>query len=348
MENPLDPGHLIKWKGYFNTWKSAPRRDDGIWIINPFIPLPIRDSFPFNTRVVMDLSYRCSIPSIRKLMQLGKVSPPDVVWAAKPGGAVFKKIFPGSKLVMQVVDYYPAFRGEYIKAIEKHDYQSADHVFLIGNAMYDYVVHELDIDEKKVSVLGQGVSMDHYQKCPPIPLELQPLSGAIAIWVGVLEKLDMPMMMEVARTMKSVGGYVVLIGPDSPIGKLLSNEHENVLLLGPKSPLEVPAYLMHSDIGLMLYDQRKSDVYYGQNPLKLYEYAAAGLAILSTPHREYDFLSPPVARIERLDAVAPAILEAIANKEEYAVKARAFAKSRDWENVYQTAKDKIMELFSRD
>ena len=48
----------------------------------------------------------------------------------------------------------------------------------------------------------------------------------------------------------------------------------------------------------MLYDQTKKEIYNGQHPLKLYEYAAAGLQILSTKHDEYKFLKPPCYIIE--------------------------------------------------
>ncbi len=347
LEAPMDLGHIIKWKGYYHVWKNSPRKDEDIWIINPFTPIPIRDRFPLNTQVGMDLSYQLSVPSIADLLSRGNMPSPDFIWCAKPGGSVFKLLFPEAKLIMHVVDYYPAFRGDYIKKIEQRDYEVADHVFLIGHAMHDYVTGELGIDPSKVTVLGQGVSLENYANKPPCPEELLHIPGPRAIWVGVLEKADPTMFKEVAIALKNVGGSLILIGPLSSWATDLQLLYANVYLLGPKGPKEVPGYLLHSDIGLMLYDRRKASVYFGQNPLKLYEYAAAGLAILSTPHREFDFLDSPIIEIKSPNEVPLGVKLALANKKMYAKKSLDFSRKHSWTSVYTSAKEKILHSYDR-
>ncbi|MFW2439045.1 MAG: hypothetical protein ACN4GR_06710 [Arenicellales bacterium] len=340
----MDTGHLLKWKGYFNIWKKSPRFENGIWVMNPFSPVPIRDVFPFNTCKAILASYKYCLPSIRALLKRGGILEPDILWAAKPGSSVLKKLFPDAKLIMQVVDYYPAFRGDYIKNIERRDYEAADHIFLIGHALLDYVTSELGIDSKKVSILGQGVSLDNYTNDISCPEELKLISGPRAVWVGVLDKADADMFEKVAISLHGLGGSLILIGPSSVWATDLSTRLSNVYLLGSKDPTEVPAYLLHSEIGLMLYDQNKSSVYYGQNPLKLYEYAAAGLSILSTPHREFEFLNPPVIEVNSSDEVASGINRALAERCGFRKKSLDFAQEHDWAKVYATARDKILGI----
>ncbi len=342
----MDLGHIVKWKGYFEVWRRAPRDEGGVWIINPFTLLPIRDRFPLNKQSWMDTSYRLSIPSIASLLQRGGIQEPDIIWAARPGGAVFKTLFPKSKLVMQVVDFYPAFRGDYIKAIEKRDYQAADHVFLIGHAMLEYITEELGIDAGKVTVLGQGVSLEHYFRNINPPEDLTTIPGPRAVWVGVLQKADVSMFEEAAKSLLAMGGSVVLIGQPSEWAVEMQRNYGNVYLLGSKSPVDVPAYLLHCDIGLMLYARGKKSVYYGQNPLKLYEYAAAGLVILSTPHREYDFIKAPVIELDSPSDVSNGIKRALAERNVFRQKALAFSRRHDWADVYATAKNKIMKILA--
>ncbi len=347
MESPLDLGHIVKWKGYYNIWKNAPREENGIWIINPFTPLPIRDHFPLNTKYCMDASYRYSIPSIDSLLKRGGMQSPDIVWSARPGGAVFKRLFPRSKLIMQVVDYYPAFRGDYIKAIEQRDYEVADHIFLIGHAMWDYVIGELGIDAGKVSVLGQGVALEWYSEKTVLPEDLRNIPGPRAVWVGVLQKVDIAMLEEAAKALVDIGGSLVLIGPFSSWAVEFRSKYQNVYLLGSKRPQEVPAYLLHCDIGLMLYDRGKGSIYYGQNPLKLYEYAAAGLAILSTPHREYQFIDAPIIELRTAEEVRTGVEHALTYRDSFRQKSLEFARKHNWADVFATARDKVLCLIEK-
>ena len=65
----------------------------------------------------------------------------------------------------------------------------------------------------------------------------------------------------------------------------------------------------------MLYDRSRASVYKGQNPLKLYEYLAAGLSVLSTPHDEYEYVNPPVIIVENTEDIAPAVTKTVQEKE---------------------------------
>ena len=94
------------------------------------------------------------------------------------------------------------------------------------------------------------------------------------------------------------GGVLsVLIGPISILIQQLLVDFDNIYFLGSKASYDVPKYLVHSDLGLMLYNRENHEIYKGQHPLKLYEYAAAKLPIISTWNDEYETLEPPVLLI---------------------------------------------------
>uniref|UniRef100_A0A832M2K2 Glycosyltransferase family 1 protein n=1 Tax=Oscillatoriales cyanobacterium SpSt-402 TaxID=2282168 RepID=A0A832M2K2_9CYAN len=109
-------------------------------------------------------------------------------------------------------------------------------------------------------------------------------------------------------------------------------------------PELVPAYLCHSDLGLMLYDCNRPGIYRGQHPLKLYEYAAAGLSILSTPHAEYQYIAPPVIQLRGVDEIASAIDLALAERGTWSSRARQFAEQYSWTVKFKQVESIIANL----
>lgn len=55
----------------------------------------------------------------------------------------------------------------------------------------------------------------------------------------------------------------------------------NIHLLGTKKWLELPSYLNHSDVGAVAYDRERTRY---NNPIKVLEYLASGLAVVSPPN----------------------------------------------------------------
>lgn len=82
--------------------------------------------------------------------------------------------------------------------------------------------------------------------------------------------------------------FVILGGPDAERKKLMQlTKSSNVYFLGSISPKQVPGFLITSDILVALYDEDCEDI--GGNktiltasPMKLFEYMAAGVPIISS------------------------------------------------------------------
>ena len=342
MHGMVHLGNLIFRKGRFASWKKGFRRENGAYVFTPLSLVPFSQFRPFDSLWAAQKSYSTSIPTIKS--QLDSINfTPDVIWSANPGSTSLKKIYPRAKFIFQVVDYYPAFSGDSIKSIEREDYKNADHIFVIGETLKQYLTNEYALSDQKITVLGQGVFSKAYSdNCKP-PADLINLPRPIATWVGVMSKCDKEMMYEVARVLGNIGGTLLLIGPQSDWEKKLLELNDNVRILGSKKPDEVPSYLLHSDIGLMLYDQSRQSIYEGQNPLKLYEYSAAGLPILSTPHKEYEYINPPVIEIKQSKDIEQAIKFALENRESLRLKSKRFIENRDWNSIYDVAESRLTD-----
>lgn len=346
LEDMAHLGHLIMRKGYYHVWKNSPRMQNGIWIFNTLTAIPyLLKPLICNIQGAY-ASYRLCFPSIKSTLYKSSRKDPDVIWSTKPGSVALKRLFPKSLMIFHVIDYYPAFHGERIKNIEKNDYQQADHIFVISHSLRKYLIEELSINKDKVSVLGQGVSIDKYNKHYEIPYDIVNLPKPRAVWLGELKKCDVNLLKTVAEILKKIGGSLILIGPGTNWVKEISSKNNNVFYLGSKDTNIVPAYLNHVDIGLMLYDLSRSKVYFGQNPLKLYEYAAARLPIISTPHDEFQYLKPPVIEVRSKNDIALAVSEAIENRNYYRKLVIQFAKRHSWKSSFDRSMSVITDLKS--
>ncbi len=337
MQGIVHGGNVLWRRGQWQSWKEGPRRVDGTLVFTPFALSPYSRVWPLSSAAAARRSYRSCVPSIESTLDRYGFGQPDVIWTANPGSGVLKHMFPAARLLFQVVDYYPAFAGPAIADIERYDYRAADHVFVIGEALREHVL-SYGIPESRLTVLGQGVDHARFSRPAERPPEYRCMEGPIAVWVGVLSKGDPGLFEAVAQKLGQRGGYLVLIGPGAEWADALAARHPHVVAPGPRKPAQVPAYLRHADVGLMLYDRRRPEVYVGQNPLKLYEYAAAGLAIVSTPHEEYRYLDTPAAVVDSEQSAAQALDDALSQLDRRRRQSLEFARAYSWDRVFDRAR----------
>jgi len=333
LQTPLDPAHLLRGsRGYWSTWRKGTFTDGNVRVVIPITPIPVRDFLGLNGQVAADLRYRLAMPALGKLVGGNGRSMPDLVWSTVPGSMpAMRRAFPAATHAFHVIDYYPAFRGEPVKALECADYTAADAVITIGQTLKNYLVDELSVSSEKVEVLGQGVELQRYKAKFSEPKVLENIPYPRAIWCGVLAKGDPELFHAAAEAMSERGGSLILIGPTVRWAEALTKTMPGtVYTIGSIPPGELPAHLSFAQIGLMLYDRSKRAVYKGQNPLKLYEYAAANLQILSTYHEEFAYLNPPYFSIESATCVHSAIAAAL-DPPQRMTRVTDFAECHDWD-----------------
>lgn len=137
----------------------------------------------------------------------------------------------------------------------------------------------------RTDLVPNGVDFAAFTTPHDEPADLAPVPWPRLGYVGLIKKqLDLELLYDVARA--HPGASLVLVGPvvrdhdiEVQLDKLLALD--NVWLLGPKSPHDLPAYTQHLSIGLLPYrvNAYTNAIY----PLKLHEYLACGLPVLATP-----------------------------------------------------------------
>ena len=121
----------------------------------------------------------------------------------------------------------------------------------------------------------------------------------------------------------------VLIGPDGLARERLM-PRSNLHILGPKSFVDLPAYLHNVDVGLIPFDvQAYPALVHAVHPLKLYEYLACGLPVVATRWQELERLASPAILCDSDTDFETAMRKALADPPDPRI-GRDYARAADW------------------
>ena len=190
LQSSINLAHYFFKLGYYKVWKQGNRFEDKIWVCTFLSLIPYIDYIPIFSKFFIKLSYLITIPSLKRVVLDSKFGEPDVIWTTIPGSVYLKKIFPKAKFIFHCIDNYTAYRGDIIKNIEINDYDKSDHIFVIGNSLSEQLTYQYGIKNTKITNLGQGVNLNNYLSNFETPYDLKSYTGPIAVWVGLLSKID--------------------------------------------------------------------------------------------------------------------------------------------------------------
>ena len=198
--------------------------------------------------------------------------------------------------------------------------------------------------------MGNGVEYDFFSGTGDIarPPDL-PAGKPIAVYIGaVYPWLDYELLLDICTLMAAVN--FVFIGPVHPgitqwVNRL--KQSPNVHFLGFRPYQVIPQYLHHADVGMIPF--RKIDLTRTVNPVKLYEYSAAGKPTVATNFSD-DLLSYKdkifIASSTRDFSMALRTALQKGKDPQYISTLQSFASEHDWDTktsrIIQLMKDQIV------
>ncbi|MGV8083343.1 MAG: glycosyltransferase [Coriobacteriia bacterium] len=207
--------------------------------------------------------------------------------------------------------------------------ERADVVFTVSKSLAE----RFDPAAQRVSWQPNGVDSTRFTGEPgPIPGDLANLPRPILGYVGVIqERLDVAILAALAEAMPSAS--IALIGPVrasrhvSPLEAL-----KNVHFLGERAAHTIPDYVRNFDVALV---PHTTDAFtQSMDPLKIYEYLAAGMPVVASGLPEMNIPDKLVARCattpEFIGAVKEALLVDGKTQQSLCQDRVAFATSRSW------------------
>jgi glycosyltransferase involved in cell wall biosynthesis len=335
ISTPVTPFHLIKYK---DTNIQRRFRTALNWRENLYGSEHVLNYIPFT---LFRRSLNTAFPSIKKVLQANDLEEVDYLLIDQPSLIGVEKHFKSvRKLVYRATDIYPAMLGsDKIAELEEEAINRSDAI--IGTSV-PVLEHLMKYNKEKPSLLLEnGVDFEHFTAKRSVPEEYRPYKDKfIAVYVGAIDKrLDIHSFVELANTGDDV--QIFIIGPYNDEAVRILEGVKNVTLLGERPFADVPAYMQHADLGLLPLSEHQANK--GRSPMKLYEYAAAGLPVLSraTPEltrRNEDFISLYNSR-EEMTSAFRAIKGRNIRKEEIAQS----AEQHSWNSKY----DQLIQFLDR-
>ena len=286
----------------FNKLKSftEPIREvePNIFVLNP-LAIPA-----YGNRGVVALNQRFLVKQVKKAMRkLGFENVVNMVF--NPAAGMIAGKLGESELIYYCVDEYTAFTGSSaLKEIEEKLFRDADLVIVSAERLYE---------SKKgfnpnTHIIRHGTDWRHFRTAlddaTRVPDEIANLPRPIIGFHGLLaDWVDYELIKKVADRFSK--GSVVLIGKiavDAEQKVKILDGVPNIHFLGRKPYAKLPAYCKGFDVALNPF--AINDLTLAANPLKVREYIAAGLPVVSTDIPEVRVLDDCLVGIDHDDFIA--------------------------------------------
>ncbi|MEW6308912.1 MAG: glycosyltransferase [Bacillota bacterium] len=250
---------------------------------------------------VADLNTLVRLVGLRRAMErLGFTEP--VLWVYLPEAARFAGRLGESMLVYDCVDMFPAFPGatpEKARGAEELA-RRADVMFCASRSL-------LAVNQPlnpRAELVPNAVDVDFFDlSLATRPLPVLADRGPVVGFLGAIyEWVDTGLLAGVATGRPD--WTIAMVGP-------VAGEHAalrgcpNVVWCGPVEYTDVPAYIGAMDVCLIPF--AASEVTYHSNPIKVYEYLAAGKPVVATPLPELEQFADVLTLAAGVEATVSAI-----------------------------------------
>lgn len=236
----------------------------------------------YSSQAVIAFNRRFLLSQIRRAMRRLKfVDPVNIVFI--PAAGMIAGQLGESQIIYYCVDEYSAFTGlSAIKEIEDDLFRRSDAVIVSAEPLLESKKHF----NPQTHLIRHGTDWRHFRTAVDgdieLPAEVKDLPRPIIGFHGLLaDWVDFELIKKTAERFSH--GSVVLIGKVAVEAeqkiKILDGV-KNIHMLGRKPYAELPAYCASFDVALNPFEI--SELTIAANPLKVREYLAAGLPVVST------------------------------------------------------------------
>lgn len=271
-------------------------------------------------------------PSIEETMKKIKFDEVDLLWISNPKNYWLVNVIKYEKLIFRIPDDFLHMRAwpSSIKDIESELIDKADVIFVTSANLEDKVKKR----GKSAYGLKNGVDFNFFNKEVEMPKEYIGSENRI-VYVGAIKEWFDKDLLKVAAAKLQNSNFFIIGKPQIDISDI--EEYPNVYFLGPRDYKEIPRYLKCADVGIIPF--KVNELTNAVNPLKLYEYCASGLQVVSTNLEEVKNINAPIYISNNTDEFCENIKTAMANdwKEEII----KFAKDNSWEARFETLKEAL-------
>jgi glycosyltransferase involved in cell wall biosynthesis len=302
VEPPADPLHDARRRAGVRRGLGLRRAADRLWLFQPTKWLPRRLDPAADGRLASAV--------LRAASEVGMTRP--TLWLNDPLAADLLRRTGWPALYDITDDWLLADRSP-----REHDRLVESERYLLDHCRHVVVCSPRLLETKspgraeRVTLVPNAVDVDAYRASAPRPDDLP--SGPVVLYVGTLhrDRLDVDLCAELARGLRGEATFV-LAGPvalDTVDQTLLTDA--GALLLGPREHATIPAYLKNADV--LVVPHVVTDFTDSLDPIKVYEYLAAGRPVVSTPVAGFRELDLDHVSVVPGSGLLPAVSRALAD-----------------------------------
>lgn len=285
LSPPVTPAHLLNARDSFvrrrlRRWLSGGEIIDGVRDLVPFGLLPWGVLSRLG-RAPHRVFGRLIARSVLRQLNGRASFEPDLILIDEPRLSGLLDLFPAARVVYRPTDLYADIRGDdSIGIAERELVQRADAFIATSEPVAE---HLRALGAAEVLVIENGVDVEHFATrgtsaagCAAPGLSHE---GPVAIYAGAFDhRFGTQSVIAAAKAHPHV--LFVLGGPSSAALQAEFADLTNVRFPGPIGFDTLPAWFRASAVGLLPMSDHPSNA--GRSPMKLYEYAAAGLPVVAT------------------------------------------------------------------
>lgn len=333
LSNPVSPLHALKWRHHDTRLRLAQalrgvaREREGLRTLLPVTMLSLVGRLGARSRWILDHWPAFTIPNLTSALRQAGFDRPDLLVIDGPIGAPLIEIIKPGRSVLRLLDRLSGFASTTPAMLGAME-DAARRVDLVTYSAEDLTADVDALRPRQRLHLANGVDFRHFAERRPKPATYASIPEPRAVYVGAMaEWFDFELVAFAAGQRPRVS--FIMIGPPELARRRLP-ALPNLHVIGARSWEELPGYLQHATVGLIPFDIRNHrDLIRGVNPLKLYEYAAAGLPVVSVAWPELQKLNAPIELADKPEDFVRAIDRMLTSPPTADV-LKTFAVQHDW------------------
>ena len=291
VSNPISPIHfLFAQSDILRTRYDIHKREGvkvgNIWYYVPMSLLTPQNKFILNSKFVFNNWHKFSVRNTLSILKIKGFLNVDILWIESPYYHFMLDKIEYKKSIFRIADFSKGFSSTWQLYYDKE--------IVIANQVNSIIYTAKSIknqykieDKSKMIYLPNGIDLDIVNASnKDIPLEFEHIPSPRVLYIGMIDYwFDIDLICQCAEVYSQ---YSFIIIGDSHIDLSKLKKYSNIYILGSKPHTEISKYLFHSNVGIIPFI--KDDFVDSINPIKLYEYAAYSLKVVSTKWKELEGL----------------------------------------------------------
>nr|WP_314440093.1 glycosyltransferase [uncultured Campylobacter sp.] len=312
ISNPISPIHKIfansnELKERERIYKKGGERAGGIFYYVPYSLFTPQNKPFLSSNFVLNNWQNFTHPNLLNFIRERGFSEVDILWFDSPLFGFLLDTINYKKSILRIADYSKGFNAvsdvQFNAEINIANKVDAV-IYTAKNLKEKYAEIK---DKSKMKYVPNGIDLDFFKAADrSLPQELEDIPEPRVIYVGAIHDwFDVDLVYYCAKNLPNFS--FIIIGPEQKDLSLLK-KLKNIHILGSIPYAKIPAFLYNSQVGIIPFNVKDyPDLVNSINPLKMYEYLACGLKVVSVEWEQIKDMSDIIYLVNTKDEFCNAI-----------------------------------------